>query len=442
MLLEIPSSIVHLRRLETLNLSSNQLVSLPTEIGKLQALRVVDVSDNQLTHLPSSIGELRVLEQLGARRNRITVFPRLQYCASLKELHLGGNQIHTIDRDAPSSLGSLVILELRNNGLKSLPTEIQQLSSLVRLDLSNNELNNLPYSLGNIRTLKALSLEGNPLECITKKAFLHSGTEEVLQYLRDRMEEASLEGEDDAHSAGDGNDSTNPSMESNNASMKGLTEKEKQIMTVTKFLDYSNRQVDDIPDEVLCGALECRVHTMKLNRNYFTTIPTRLKDFLHLLVELDLSYNRLCDLPSFIGYSPHLQVLDIQDNQLNSLPPEMVNLKQLLKLNISHNRFSILPEVVYNMPWLEMLFAANNHINNLDPEGLIQMKNLKVLDLVNNDIKHLPPQLGLLEQLRRLQLFGNPFRQPRANIINRGTASVLEWLRDRLPTTTIETSLF
>jgi hypothetical protein len=32
-----------------------------------------------------------------------------------------------------------------------------------------------------------------------------------------------------------------------------------------------------------------------------------------------------------------------------------------------------------------------------------------------------------------LELGGNPFRIPRVNILSKGTASVLEYLRDRIP---------
>ena len=35
---------------------------------------------------------------------------------------------------------------------------------------------------------------------------------------------------------------------------------------------------------------------------------------------------------------------------------------------------------------------------------------------------------------RQLQLGGNPFRTPRAAILAKGTAAILDYLKDRIPT--------
>lgn len=58
---------------------------------------------------------------------------------------------------------------------------------------------------------------------------------------------------------------------------------------------------------------------------------------------------------------------------------------------------------------------------------------LEELTLSNNDLAGLPAELGhLSESLRSLQLDGNPLRSIRRPIIERGTAAVLQYLKERI----------
>jgi len=57
-----------------------------------------------------------------------------------------------------------------------------------------------------------------------------------------------------------------------------------------------------------------------------------------------------------------------------------------------------------------------------------------VLDLANNNIEQVPPILGNLTNITSLDLNGNPFRQPRQQILEKGTLTVMSYLRDRIPT--------
>lgn len=59
---------------------------------------------------------------------------------------------------------------------------------------------------------------------------------------------------------------------------------------------------------------------------------------------------------------------------------------------------------------------------------------LEELNLANNNLATLPPQLGLLAPvLRSLGLEGNPLRSIRRPILERGTPAVLAYLKDRIP---------
>ena len=89
-----------------------------------------------------------------------------------------------------------------------------------------------------------------------------------------------------------------------------------------------------------------------------------------------------------------------RNNQLRSLPAEMQCLTSLRELIVPCNRLSHLPNVVYTLHKLEVLLLSDNQIEAVDASGLREMTQLATLDLKNNSISQVPPELGLCSQLR------------------------------------------
>ena len=54
---------------------------------------------------------------------------------------------------------------------------------------------------------------------------------------------------------------------------------------------------------------------------------------------------------------------------------------------------------------LENLFANNNKICSIQANEIVQMKHLSTLNLQNNDISQVPPELGRATQLKYLKSF-------------------------------------
>ena len=115
------------------------------------------------------------------------------------------------------------------------------------------------------------------------------------------------------------------------------------------------------------------------------------------------------------------------------MPSEIGTLANLREICLSFNKFDSIPTSLLGCERLETLLLNDNQIKLIDVEGLRKLKVLTVLDLSNNDIQQVPPELGTLTQLRSLQLEGNPFRVPRPQILVQGTQSIMSYLRDRIP---------
>ena len=98
---------------------------------------------------------------------------------------------------------------------------------------------------------------------------------------------------------------------------------------------------------------------LNLSHNRIQTIPESLFGFIHLKL-LDLSFNEIESVPSIICLFHELRKLDISHNKISKIPSSINNLKRLEKMNISSNSFEHLPLSLGNIPSLQVLLASNN----------------------------------------------------------------------------------
>ncbi|NXN93936.1 LRC40 protein, partial [Rhinopomastus cyanomelas] len=418
-LTEIPTSFALLTNLVQLSLAYNQLTDLPVEISAMKSLRHLDCSKNYLETVPSGLATMAALEQLYLRKNKLRSLPELHSCKVLKGLHAGENQIEILNAENLKYLNSLSVLELRDNKIKSLPDEITLLQKLERLDLTNNDISRLPYTLGNLPELKFLALEGNPLRAF-RRDLLQKGTQELLKYLRSKIQD----------------DETNPNKEPPRTAMTLPSESRINMHAITslKLLDYSEKQAATIPDEAFDAVGNNPITTINFSKNQLSEIPPRIAELKDWACDVSLGFNKISSISLQLCLLHKLTHLDLRNNFLTSLPEEMEVLTRLQIINLSFNRFKAFPSVLYRILTLETILLSNNLVGSVDPLQLKKMDRLGTLDLQNNDLLQVPPELGNCENLRTLLLEGNPFRTPRAAILAKGTAAVLEYLRSRIPT--------
>ncbi|GKV48978.1 hypothetical protein SLEP1_g55750 [Rubroshorea leprosula] len=165
----IPNSIGQLSKLESINLVLNQLSgSIPESIGQLSKLESIDCFGNQLNgSIPDSIGQLSKLESIDLVGNQLSgsIPDSIGQLSELESIDLSGNQLSGSIPDSIGQLSELESIDLSGNQLSgSIPDSIGQLSELKSIDFSGNQLSgSIPYSIGQLSELESIDLSGNQL---------------------------------------------------------------------------------------------------------------------------------------------------------------------------------------------------------------------------------------------------------------------------------------
>ncbi|XP_037952092.1 leucine-rich repeat-containing protein 40-like [Teleopsis dalmanni] len=209
----------------------------------------------------------------------------------------------------------------------------------------------------------------------------------------------------------------------------------RDMMRRQRILSVKNMGLQDIPADVFRVANEELISIVDLSKNLLDGLPNGIFVLEMNLSELNLSNNLIRFLSPAIAYFKRLVILNLCTNGLTELPDEFAELTALADLNLSSNRFEDVPNCIYKLPHLEVLSLADNHIKIIDPSerGFGGLKSLLNLDLSNNHISQVPPTLGNLTNIVFLCLIGNPFRNPRHSVLEKGTKAVLAYLRNLIP---------
>lgn len=103
-----------------------------------------------------------------------------------------------------------------------------------------------------------------------------------------------------------------------------------------------------------------------------------------------------------------LEMLDLSNNALTALPPDLHRLHRLRVLFCSHNRFTELPEVLGQCEQLTMVGFKANQIGHVAAAAL--PPTLRWLILTDNRLQTLPASIGCCTQMQKLMLAGNQLR--------------------------------
>ncbi|XP_065899983.1 protein flightless-1 homolog [Dysidea avara] len=166
-----------------------------------------------------------------------------------------------------------------------------------------------------------------------------------------------------------------------------------------KWMRVNNSSITKLPDEL--ENLQ-RLEVLYLARNKLNELHTGNIPSLSSLRVLYASHNELRDsgIPSDLFKLEHLATLDFSHNDLSKIPDELLHAKGVLVLALSHNRISNIPGAVFvHCSDIQSLNLSNNQLQSLPPQ-IRRLSHLQVLNLANNPLNHY--QFKMLEKLTSL----------------------------------------
>lgn len=135
-----------------------------------------------------------------------------------------------------------------------------------------------------------------------------------------------------------------------------------------------------------------------------------------VILALDLTRQRLSDLPPDLMLLEDLAYLMVNRNRLQGFPGWLEELKDLRVLIADHNRISEFPDVLLRMPQLEQLSLGENFLTGI-PLDIDNMASLEILRLWGNVLASFPASLGNLEHLQILDLLHNEMTVDEQNML-------------------------
>ena len=151
-----------------------------------------------------------------------------------------------------------------------------------------------------------------------------------------------------------------------------------------RVLDLSNQDLKILPKEVF---LYQNITELYLDSNNLDVLPIDLFDLKDLWY-LDISFNQINELPPEIGNLKNLVILEARNNNLTILPESLFKLKHLDEINFSYNRIKTIPST-FGKSSLESIYLAGNNITEL-PNEFKRKFSIGEFDLSNNHLTTLP----------------------------------------------------
>ena len=363
-------------------------------VSGLPRLQYLDVSNNSLASLAfSETVALPALRSLNIANNRIVALPDVSGWTELVTLTAGDNKIAT------------------------LPSGFCTLKKIKQADFTGNDLARLQDEIGLMDCLKLLKVAANPLK---ERKFLNLNTDDLKLEFRRRLKSGDAQHSRDDDFEDEGIDVQSPGQVQSWQLSSG-------VLNLTSK-DLVNEDADEIRSFLSANS---DVRELVLAKNSLTVIPFEISLAQNLQV-LDVSScllegEYLSEMVSF----QVLRELNISGNRFDSWDPlDMLHAPRLTTLDVSNNRLvGSLPVLRGNYPELKVLNARDNKLDAISADAL---EGLHSVDVCNNNIGYLPPEIGL-NPLKGFNVSGNSFRVPNYRVLEKGTQATLAWLRDKIP---------
>ncbi|KAK9275580.1 hypothetical protein L1049_022847 [Liquidambar formosana] len=324
----------------------------------------------------TTIGKLSKLQTLDLSNNKISSLPSdLWSLGSLKTLNLSFNQIYG---SLPNNIGNFGLLESLdlscNNFSGAIPEAISSLVSLQVLKLNQNGLQlSVPWGILNCQSLVSIDLSSNQLNGTLPHGF---GT-------------------------------AFPKLKTLNLARNDIQGKASDFSEL-KSITYLNISGNLFHGSVM-GFFQEPLEVIDLSQNHFSGHISQVQfnssfNWSHL-VYLDLSENLLSgEIFHYLYHAQNLEHLNLAHNRFSRQEfPLIGTLLGLQYLNLSRNSLTgHIPTELLQMSSLNALDLSANHLTGQIP--LLSIKNLQILDVSHNNLSGQIP-IPLLEKLPWMERF-------------------------------------
>lgn len=122
-------------------------------------------------------------------------------------------------------------------------------------------------------------------------------------------------------------------------------------------------------------------------------VPDEIEPLADVLRNLELSENKIREIPIFIGQFSQLKQLHLANNCLEFLPDELGSMKKLEILNLAGNKLKALPDTIVGCTDLKTIDLSSN-VFTVFPVAVIGCLQLDILNLNGNQIESLPDDVS------------------------------------------------
>eukprot|EP00826_Nyctotherus_ovalis_P033329 TRINITY_DN2694_c0_g1_i9.p1 TRINITY_DN2694_c0_g1~~TRINITY_DN2694_c0_g1_i9.p1 ORF type:complete len:323 (-),score=86.16 TRINITY_DN2694_c0_g1_i9:85-1053(-) len=195
-------------------------------------------------------------------------------------------------------------------------------------------------------------------------------------------------------------------------------------------IDISMNPISEISPKISQLA---ELSSFKANKCKLEHITHGIANLTHLRL-IELKGNLLKDfLPKVHMHEIRLQsleMLDLSNNQLTQIPSVLKHLKKLSTLILAYNQIKDIRKLCRKeFEGLYVVDLSNNKVEVIPNTFAAYLKSVQNINFLNNDIAKLPHNIGLLEQLKTIQVDGNPMKNVRRTIINKGSVGIISYLK-------------
>nr|CAH0102086.1 unnamed protein product [Daphnia galeata] len=188
----------------------------------------------------------------------------------------------------------------------------------------------------------------------------------------------------------------------------------------TGVFQLKDANLSELPPELLQIAQTLR--TLDLSGNKIEQLPSKISSF-NMLKHLTLNKNRLGIIPSELGQLTKLETLILSSNRLTSIPATLSKLRNLKLVNLSDNRLTTFPLEFCDMKHLDVLDLSMNKMTEV-PTGVGKLQVVE-LNLNQNQIQLLSDELAECQRLKTLRLEENCLQIISSTILKESSISLL-----------------